>query len=123
VVGGRVVAAMRRIACPGEFRANLHRGGRVEGLALDATMEATAVRAAQILGLEVAGVDMLEAADGPRVIEVNASPGLEGIEEASGVDVAGEVIAHLERRLRASPLRAPAAVRVTAAAPPAARLR
>ena len=117
VVGDRVVAAMRRIARPGEFRANLHRGGRVEGLArVDGALAATAVRAAKILGLDVAGVDMLEAADGPRVIEVNASPGLEGIEQASGVDVAGEVIAHLERRVRAAPV---ARLKVPAAGRPA----
>lgn len=126
VIGGRVVAAMRRIARPGEFRANVHRGGRAEGIdTIDGALAEAAVRAARILGLEVAGVDMLEASDGPRVIEVNASPGLEGIEEATGIDVAGEVIAHLERQLRASPLRAPVtrvravAVRGAGPVPPA----
>ena len=108
VVGGRVVAAMRRTARRGDFRANLHRGAKVEGVArLDDALAEPAVRAARILGLEVAGVDLLEAADGPRVIEVNASPGLEGIEAASGVDVAGEVIAHLERQME-EPARASA---------------
>jgi ribosomal protein S6--L-glutamate ligase len=96
VVGGRVVAAMRRHAQNGEFRANVHRGGVATGAQLSPEQASIAVRAAEILGLEVAGVDLLEADDGPKVIEVNASPGLEGIEEASGVDVAATVIAHLE---------------------------
>jgi len=113
VVGGRVVAAMRRIACEGEFRANVHRGGRTEGVQhLDPALAATAVRAARILGLEVAGVDLLESADGPKVIEVNASPGLEGIEASTGVDVAGAIVAHLEETLagreRRPAMRAPA---------------
>lgn len=99
VVGDRVVAAMRRTARRGEFRANVHRGGRAEGAVLAPEVAATAVRAARVLGLEVAGVDLLESKDGAKVIEVNASPGLEGIEEASGVDVADAMIAHLERRV------------------------
>jgi len=99
VVGDRVVAAMRRTARCGEFRANVHRGGRAEAAVLSSELAATAVRAARILGLEIAGVDLLEAADGPKVIEVNASPGLEGIEEASGVDVASSVVEHLEQKL------------------------
>jgi ribosomal protein S6--L-glutamate ligase len=92
VVGGRVVAAMRRVAQPGEFRSNVHRGGRAEALVLEPAYEETAVRAAQILGLRVAGVDMLEGNDGPQVMEVNSSPGLEGIEGSTGLDVAGAVI-------------------------------
>lgn len=96
VVGGRVVAAMRRMATGDEFRANVHRGGRVEPLVLLPDHEQIAVRAAQILGLHVAGVDLLESDDGPQVMEVNASPGLEGIETATGRDVAGEMIRHLE---------------------------
>jgi ribosomal protein S6--L-glutamate ligase len=99
VVGGRVVAAMRRVAQGDEFRANVHRGGRVEKVDLSAEYAAVAIRAAQIMGLQVAGVDMLEASDGPKVIEVNSSPGLEGIEEATGVDVADAVIAHLEEQV------------------------
>ncbi len=96
VVGGRVVAAMRRTASGDEFRANVHRGGRVEPVVLPREHEHAAVRAARILGLHVAGVDLLESADGPLVMEVNASPGLEGIETATGRDVAGEMIRHLE---------------------------
>jgi len=99
VVGDRVVAAMRRVAQGDEFRANVHRGGRVEKVDLSPEYAAVAIRAAQIMGLRVAGVDMLEADDGPLVIEVNSSPGLEGIEEATGVDVADAVIAHLEEQV------------------------
>jgi ribosomal protein S6--L-glutamate ligase len=112
VIGDRVVASIRRVARPGEFRANVHRGGRAEAVTLSAAQAATAVRAARSLGLEVAGVDLLEADDGLKVIEVNASPGLEGIEDASGVDVAAAVIEHTERRL---------ARRATSSGPGAAR--
>ncbi len=97
VVGDRVVAAMRRVAPVGEFRANMHRGARVETAALDDEFIRCAVRATKVLGLEVAGVDMLEGRDGPILLEVNSSPGLEGIESASGVDVAAEVIHHCAR--------------------------
>jgi ribosomal protein S6--L-glutamate ligase len=96
VIGGRVVAAMRRVASGDEYRSNVHRGGRVETVHLDAEYERTAVQAAQILGLRVAGVDMLEGRDGPSVTEVNASPGLEGIERATNVDVADAIVAHVE---------------------------
>ena len=92
VVGDRVVAAMRRTAKGDEFRSNVHRGGTVESVTLDEEFERTAVRSAQIMGLRVAGVDMLEGADGPLVMEVNSSPGLEGIETATELDVAGAVI-------------------------------
>jgi ribosomal protein S6--L-glutamate ligase len=95
VVGDRVVGAMRRIAQAGEFRSNLHRGGRTEPVELSDAFRETAVRAAQIMGLRVAGVDMLEAADGPRIMEVNSSPGLEGIEGATGMDIAGAVIDYI----------------------------
>ncbi|WP_028638983.1 RimK family alpha-L-glutamate ligase [Nocardioides sp. URHA0032] len=92
VVGDRVVAAMRRVAQGDEFRSNVHRGGSVEPVQLDEEYEHTAVRAAQIMGLRVAGVDMLEGNDGPLVMEVNSSPGLEGIEAATQLDVAGAII-------------------------------
>jgi len=92
VVGERVVAAMRRVAQGQEFRSNVHRGGRTEPVELDKVYERTAIRAAQIMGLRVAGVDMLEGIDGPQVMEINSSPGLEGIEAATGADVAGAVI-------------------------------
>ena len=99
VVGDHVVAAMRRRAAAGEFRSNVHRGGSVEPIKLDAEYERTAIRAAQIMGLRVAGVDMLPSDSGPQVLEVNSSPGLEGIERASGVDVAGAVLEDLERQV------------------------
>ncbi|MEO1086518.1 MAG: RimK family alpha-L-glutamate ligase [Acidobacteriota bacterium] len=96
VVGDRVVAAMRRVALSdGEFRSNVHRGGRTEAIELDPTYAQTAVRAAQIMGLRLAGVDMLESTDGPQVMEVNSSPGLEGIEDATGLDVAGSFIDYI----------------------------
>jgi ribosomal protein S6--L-glutamate ligase len=100
VVGGRVVAAMRRKAHGDEFRSNVHRGGSVESITLSPDYEKTAVRAAQIMGLNVAGVDMLEGNEGPKLMEVNSSPGLEGIERASGVDVAGAVVEYLEQRVQ-----------------------
>lgn len=95
VVGDRVVAAMRRVAQENEFRSNVHRGGRTESIELDAEYSETAVRAAQILGLRIAGVDMLEGVDGPQVMEVNSSPGIEGIEGATKLDVAGAVVDYI----------------------------
>lgn len=92
VVGDRVVAAMRRTARGDEFRSNVHRGGTVERVELTPEYELAAVRSAQIMGLKVAGVDMLEGDDGPLVMEVNSSPGLQGIEEATQLDVAGAII-------------------------------
>ena len=100
VVGDQVVAAMRRVAHGQEFRSNLHRGASAEPIRLEERYERAAIRAAQILGLRVAGVDMLEAVDGPQVIEVNSSPGLEGIETCTGVDVAGEIVSYLERMVQ-----------------------
>lgn len=95
VVGDRVVAAMRRVAQGQEFRSNVHRGGVAEAVELSEEYTETAVRAAQILGLRVAGVDMLEGANGPQIMEVNSSPGLEGIESCTGLDVAGAVIEYI----------------------------
>ncbi len=95
VVGGRVVAAMRRVAQGQEFRSNVHRGGVAEAIDLPPEYAETAVRAAQILGLQIAGVDMLESKSGPQIMEVNSSPGLEGIETATGLDVAGAVIEYI----------------------------
>ena len=92
VVGDEVVAAMRRQAPEGDFRANLHRGGSAEGVQPDAAEIEVAVRAARALGLGVAGVDLVRSARGPLVLEVNASPGLEGIECSTSVDVAGRII-------------------------------
>lgn len=95
VVGDRVVAAMRRQAPKGEFRSNLHRGGTAKPVRITRAETATAVRAARVLGLGVAGVDMLRSKRGPLVLEVNSSPGLEGIEAATGVDVAGCIVSHV----------------------------
>ncbi len=99
VVGDRVVAAMRRVAKGDEFRSNVHRGGSVEPVELDPAYEKVAVRAAQIMGLRVAGVDMLEGHDGPLVMEVNSSPGLEGIETATNLDVAGAIIDFIDNQV------------------------
>ena len=99
VVGGKVVAAMKRQGPEGEFRSNLHRGGSATLVRLTPGERATAVRAAKVMGLEVCGVDLLRANHGPVVMEVNSSPGLEGIEAASGKDVAATIIQHLEKRV------------------------
>ncbi|MEM6978604.1 MAG: RimK family alpha-L-glutamate ligase [Planctomycetota bacterium] len=95
VVGDRVVTAMRRVAQGAEFRSNVHRGGQTEAITLDDAFSETAVRSAQIMGLRVAGVDMLEGKDGPQVMEVNSSPGLEGIETATKLDIAGAIIDYM----------------------------
>jgi ribosomal protein S6--L-glutamate ligase len=94
VVGDRVVAAMRRTARAGEFRSNIHRGGVAEPLSLDRDYSETAVKAARVMGLEVAGVDMLEARTGPKIMEVNSSPGFEGLEAATGRDIATAYVQH-----------------------------
>ena len=99
VVGDQVVAAMRRVAVGDEFRSNVHRGGRVEPVVLETEFASAAVRSAQIMGLRVAGVDMLEGADGPLVMEVNSSPGLEGIESATKLDVAGAIIDFIDNQV------------------------
>ena len=101
VVGRRVVAAMRRQALAGEFRSNLHRGGTTEPVALPPEYRKTALAAARVIGLRVAGVDMIESREGPMVMEVNSSPGLEGIQKTTGVDVAAAIIRHLERAAKA----------------------
>ena len=95
VVGDQVVAAMRRVAQGQEFRSNVHRGGLTEPMLLDETYCETAVRAAQIMGLRVAGVDMLEGREGPQIMEVNSSPGLEGIETCTRLDIAGAIVDYI----------------------------
>lgn len=97
VVGGRVIASMKRQAKSGEFRSNLHRGGSAMPIKITPEERSTAVRAAKIMGLNVAGVDLLRAERGPLVMEVNSSPGLEGIETASGVDIADQIIEFIEK--------------------------
>ena len=100
VVGRRVVAAMRRQAVSGEFRSNIHRGGKAKQIRLSAEARKTALAAARILGLRVAGVDLIDSAEGPMVMEVNSSPGLEGIEKTTGVDVAAAIIEQIEREVK-----------------------
>ena len=100
VIGDRVVAAMRRQAQPGEFRSNLHRGGTADAARISPAERRTAVAAARAMGLNVAGVDIIRSNHGPLVLEVNSSPGLEGIEDASGIDVASLVVEFIERNAR-----------------------
>ena len=97
VIGEKVVAAMKRRGPPGDFRSNLHRGGSGEKVRITPQERSAAVRAARTLGLNVCGVDMLRSKSGPLVLEVNSSPGIEGLEKATGVDVAGLMIEFLER--------------------------
>ncbi|MCU0657724.1 MAG: 30S ribosomal protein S6--L-glutamate ligase [Polyangiaceae bacterium] len=97
VVGNRVIASMRRTAKAGEFRSNLHRGGLAMKVNLPPSYRKTAIEATRVMGLDVAGVDMLEGTNGPKILEINSSPGLEGIERASGVDVASAMIRYAER--------------------------
>jgi ribosomal protein S6--L-glutamate ligase len=97
VVGGKVVAAMKRQAAAGEFRSNLHRGGNASLIKITPAARSSAVRAAGVLGLNGAGVDILRSLHGPVIMEVNSSPGLEGIEEVTGKDVAGLIIDFMEK--------------------------
>lgn len=97
VVDGQIVGAMKRQGAEGEFRSNLHRGGKATLIKLTAEEKATAIKAAKKLGLGIAGVDMLQSSRGPLIMEVNSSPGLEGIEGATGVDIAGKIIEYVER--------------------------
>ena len=99
VVDGEVVGAMKRQGKEGEFRSNLHRGGTAMQIELTEEEKDTAIRAAAAVGLGVAGVDMLQSARGPLVLEVNSSPGLEGIERATGVDIAGKIISYIEKNV------------------------
>lgn len=105
VVGGKVVAAMKRQGAPGEFRSNLHRGGHAEVVKLTPSERATAVRAAKTMELNVAGVDLVRSESGPMVLEVNSSPGLEGIEGVSGVDIADTIIEYIEDNAEHEPVR------------------
>ncbi|AHK15359.1 MAG: 30S ribosomal protein S6--L-glutamate ligase [Thalassolituus sp.] len=102
VVGDRVVAAMKRQAAEGEFRSNLHRGGSASIVRITPEERATAVRAARTMGLNVAGVDILRSNHGPVVMEVNSSPGIEGIETSTGIDVASKIIIFIEKNARAN---------------------
>ncbi len=101
VVGDRVVATMKRQAAAGEFRSNLHRGGKAESVKITPEERRTAVKAARTMGLNISGVDVLRSNHGPVVMEVNSTPGLEGIETATGVDVAGKIIEFIEKNAKA----------------------
>lgn len=105
VVGGRVIAAMKRTGAEGDFRSNLHRGGSAKLTKLTPEERITAVRAAKSMGLNVCGVDMLRSNHGPVVMEVNSSPGLEGVEKATGLDVAGKIIEYIEKHAKANATR------------------
>lgn len=105
VMQGRVVAAMRRVAQPGEFRSNLHQGGHAEPTRLTRAERDTAIRAARAFKLGLAGVDLLRASDGPKVLEVNSSPGLEGIEKASGKNLTALLYEGIEKQVRPTPVR------------------
>jgi len=105
VVGGKVVAAMKRTGAEGEFRSNLHRGGSANVVKLSPEERMTAIRAAKAMGLNVCGVDMLRANHGPVVMEVNSSPGLEGVEKATGIDIAGKIIEFIEAHAKAGKTR------------------
>lgn len=98
VVNGEVVGSMKRQAKEGEFRSNLHRGGTSSVVKLSRSEKSAAIKAAKVMGLGVAGVDMLQSSRGPLIIEVNSSPGLEGIERATGIDIAGKIINFLEKK-------------------------
>lgn len=100
VIGGKVVASMKRQALEGEFRSNIHRGGSASLIKITPEERSTAVRAAKTMGLNVCGVDILRSNHGPVVMEVNSSPGLEGIEEATGKDIAGQIIRFMEANLK-----------------------
>ncbi len=100
IVGGKVIAAMKRTGADGDFRSNLHRGGSAQLVKLSPEERSTALRSAKTLGLNVCGVDMLRSNHGPVVMEVNSSPGLEGIENATGIDVAGKIIEFIEKNAK-----------------------
>jgi len=100
VIGGKVVAAMERTGAEGEFRSNLHRGGSARTIKITPEERSTAIRAAKSMGLNVCGVDMLRSNHGPVIMEVNSSPGLEGVENATGIDIAGKIIEYIEKNAK-----------------------
>jgi ribosomal protein S6--L-glutamate ligase len=105
VIGEKVVAAMKRQAAEGEFRSNIHRGGKAEAVRITPTERSTAIQASKIMGLRVTGVDIVRSRQGPLVLEVNSSPGLEGIESCTGKDVAGLIIEYIEKNAKAGQVR------------------
>jgi ribosomal protein S6--L-glutamate ligase len=105
VIDGKVVASMRRTGAEGDFRSNLHRGGSATAIRITKEERDTAIRAAKTFGLGLAGVDLLRSDDGPKVLEVNSSPGLEGIEKASKKNIAGMLFDAIELKVRPAPVR------------------
>jgi ribosomal protein S6--L-glutamate ligase len=103
VIDGKVVASIERRAAAGEFRANIHQGGTAHIVKITAEERRLAIKAAKVLGLQVAGVDIIRSENGPLLLEVNSSPGLEGIESATGKDIASMIIASIEKKLRWKP--------------------
>lgn len=99
VIDGEVVGAMKRQGLEGEFRSNLHRGGSAQVIKLSRAEKSAAIKAAKALGLAIAGVDLLQSDRGPLILEVNSSPGLEGIEKATGIDIADKIVAYIERNI------------------------
>lgn len=99
VVGGKIVAAMQREAAPGEYRSNMHRGGKASMIKLTPEERKMALKTARVMGLKVAGVDIISSKNGPKLLEVNSSPGLEGIESVTGKDIAGMMIEHIEENI------------------------
>lgn len=99
IVGGEVIGAMKRQGAKGEFRSNIHRGGTAIPIKLSKEEELTAINSAKVLGLNIAGVDMLQSDRGPLIMEVNSSPGLEGIENATGIDIAGKIVEFIEKNV------------------------
>lgn len=100
IVDGEIVASMKRQARPGEFRSNLHRGASAQPISLSEAEKETALRASRLMGLRIGGVDILQGKEGPIVLEINASPGLEGIETTTGVDIAGRILDFVERNVK-----------------------
>lgn len=107
VIGGKVVATMRRKAAEGEFRSNLHEGGIAESVKITKKERETALKAARAMNLNFAGVDLLRSSEGPTVLEINSSPGLERLEKSTKRNVATKVMDHIERRVRPSTARKP----------------
>jgi len=104
VIGGKVVAAMKRTGAEGDFRSNLHQGGQASVTRISKPERDMAVRAARAFGLNMAGVDLLRSDDGPKVLEVNSSPGFEGIERATGKDLVGKLYDEIEQKARPRPV-------------------
>lgn len=118
VIGGKVVASMKRTGAEGDFRSNLHRGGSARSVRITREERDTAIRAARAFDLNLAGVDLLRSETGPKVIEVNSSPGFEGIETSTGKNIAAKLYEQIEARVRPEPIRRRKPARAPAPHPP-----